>query len=73
MQVLATVGLTVPRHLRACDYETFFRKAGLVEARRPRKPGEKGRQVKSRDLFDVRCRILLRHCGCNADADERQG
>jgi hypothetical protein len=45
MQVLATMGLTLPRHLRASDYEPFFRRAGLVEGRRPRKPGEKGRQV----------------------------
>ena len=50
MQVLATVGLTVPRHLRASGYEAFFVKVGLVEGRRPRKAGEKGRQVYNGDI-----------------------
>ena len=40
----------MPRHLRASGYEAFFMKVGLVEGRRPRKAGEKGRQVYNGDI-----------------------
>ena len=66
MQVLATVGLTVPRHLRASDYETFFRRAGLVEGRRPRKIQEICLicGVASRSPLRLRRNSSCRPCAC---------